>query len=83
MPPYQKKPKKYSEKEYCEFNCPLQDKGAQIEAEINSMLEQVTINNKEINPSCLKRFVAETISQKGSLMFIELMEDNKIEKRAN
>jgi|TARA_R110000824_G_scaffold390961_1_gene588489 hypothetical protein len=70
-------------KKYCEFDCPLQDKGAQIEAEINSMLEKLTHSNKEINPICLKRFVAETLNQRSSIMLIELVEDNKIEKRTH
>jgi len=75
--------KQYTKKEYCEFNCPLQDKGAAIEVEFNSLLAKLMCNYNEIDPACLKRFIAETLSQKGSLMLIELIEDNKIEKRAN
>ena len=77
------KSKQYTKKEYCEFNCPLQDKGAAIEVEFNSLLAKLMCNYNEIDPACLKRFIAETLSQKGSLMLIELIEDNKIEKRAN
>ena len=47
------------------------------------LLAKLMCNYNEIDPACLKRFIAETLSQKGSLMLIELIEDNKIEKRAN
>ena len=70
-------------KEYCEFNCPLQDKGAAIEVEFNSLLAKLMSNYNDLNPACLKRFVAETLNLKGSLMLIQLIEDNKIEKRIN
>ena len=69
-------------KKYCEFNCPLQENGAQIEAEINLILEKIIISNKEINQTCLKRFVDETFQTQGTQMIIELLEDNKIEKIA-
>ena len=71
------------DKKYCEFDCPLQHKGADIEAELNSSLEKLMCNYNDLNPACLKRFVAETLNLKGSLMLVQLIEDNKIEKRIN
>ena len=71
------------DKKYCEFDCPLQKKGAQIEIELNSLLAKLMCNYNDINPHCLKRFVAETLNLKGSLMIVELIADNKIEKRIN
>ena len=71
------------DKKYCEFDCPLQHKGAEIEAELNSVLAKLMSNYNGINPHSLKRFVADTLNLKGSLMLVQLIEDNKIEKRIN
>jgi len=73
-------------KKYCEFNCPLQDKGFNITESIKFVIQDrvdVLIDrNKDLHPSCIKRLVAEILKDEGTRIFIELVDEGHVEKVA-
>ena len=72
---------------YCEFDCPLRERGESIEAStellVQGFLKSTIWNNEDLDPSCIKRLIAECLKNEGTKLFIELVEKDHIEKVAH
>ena len=79
MPPYQKNPKKYSEKEYCEVKkCLLEDReediSKYIEDEILALIQRLELKHPDVHPGCLRVKIKKYLDYNSVRIFAELIE---------